>query len=126
MQKKSSKITSNLRKVKNIKYCIQNNVQSCFVEHDYSDDNTHKRRQILIENTQSIDSVSNSCENVGFLEASVFENHGSKLTKKLIIQQVEILENMVRKGNSQARDEIVKLLPLYSFFNSYQFIYRIV
>ena len=33
---------------------------------------------------------------------------------------------MVRKGNSQARDEIVKLLPLYSFSNSYQFIYRIV
>lgn len=126
MQKKSNKITSNMRKVKNIKYCIQNNVQSCFIEHDYLEDSTRKRRQVYSEPPESIDSVAKSCENVNFVEHAVFEKYGSKLTKKLIIQQVENLENMVRKGNNQARDEIVKLLPLYSFFNSYQFIYRIV
>ena len=43
MQKKVSKNAINSKKITSTKHCIQNNVQSCFIERFYSETRTHNR-----------------------------------------------------------------------------------
>jgi len=125
MQKKIAKHVVNVRKLKNTKYCIQNNVQSCFVEYEYFDENTHKRREIC-ETAQDDTVINETGEDCTKNTSSFLKNDNCTISKKMILREIEMLENMVRKGDTNARNQILMLLPLYSYMSVYKNMHNII
>ena len=115
----------------NIKYCIQNNIQSCFLEYQHFEEIAYKRRLNFNHNI-SIDSsditagtnhVDTLHQNYDFI--TIVTSDPLALDCTTLLEDVEKLEENVRKGNTVARTHIIQLLPIYSYLTRYKNMHKI-
>jgi len=104
---------------KNVKYCIQNNIHSSFLEYHHFEEIAYKRR--------SHPSTSTELCNDGKVAVVVRTTPTAHaLETQSILAEVERLEDAVRRGDITARTQIIQLLPFYSYRSAYRNLDRVL
>jgi len=120
--KKQSAQSALGKRGKNVKYCIQNNIHSCFLEYHHFEDISYKRRSQQINDSEEFN---NATESDAISRVELFSSTCA-LEAPSILSEVERLEDAVRKGDMTARIKITQLLPFYSYMSQYRNLHHVL